>query len=204
MCPPLLLPPSVSNPNSNPSPPPRRPRHRGPAEIERNRKRAACHQAARASPASPTDPVSHVSAVSGKSPTPTAPVISASNKPSDYRCDLCDFESKSKQGVSIHMGRAHQINNDLEPSQNDKSEQINESTEIEDDFREMAFTVFCDECKTESESNEDLTKVWKHLNKMFGWDAEEKQSNFSLTVLADKLDDDFTLSLADVMLKTLS
>ena len=101
------------------------------------------------------------------------------------------------------MGRAHQINNDLESSQNDKIEQIDGSTEIEDEFREMAFTVSCDECKTEAEMNEDLTKVWKHLNKMSGWDADQKQSNFSVTVLADKLDDDFTLSLADVMLKTL-
>ena len=103
------------------------------------------------------------------------------------------------------MGRAHQINNDLEFSQNDKIVHIDGSTEIEDEFREMAFTltVSCDECKTEAEMNQDLTKVWKHLNKISGWGAEQKQSNFSVTVLADKLDDDFTLSLADVMLKTL-
>ena len=67
----------------------------------------------------------------------------------------------------------------------------------------MDFTVPCDECKTEIAMEEDFRKVQKHLNKVSGWDAEQEQSKYSATVIAEKLDPDFTHTMADVMLKTL-
>ena len=69
----------------------------------------------------PVSPVSPPSTTSVKSSDATASVASPTTKPLDYKCDLCDFKSKSKHGVSIHMGCAHQINNDLESSQNEKN-----------------------------------------------------------------------------------
>ena len=70
--------PPPSAPPSPPPPAPRRPRHRGPAEREKNRLRAARHQAARAKTTAPVSPVeSSVAAsltVNDSSESPTAPV----------------------------------------------------------------------------------------------------------------------------------
>ena len=44
-------------PHPHPQPPPRRPGHLGPAKTEKNRQRAACHQASRTIPAPPSAPV---------------------------------------------------------------------------------------------------------------------------------------------------
>ena len=64
-----------------------------------------------ASVASPTNTASVTSSTitaSVISSTSTASVISDSAKPSGYKCDLCDFKTTSKHGLSVHMGRAHQ------------------------------------------------------------------------------------------------
>ena len=67
-------------PTPAPSPPPHRPRHRGPAERERNRLRAARHQAAQAGTTAPgsSDPPVLLSTASA---TPPAAVISAAPLP---------------------------------------------------------------------------------------------------------------------------
>ena len=78
-----------SPPHPNPPPPPRRPRHRGPGEREKNRQRAACHQAARASPAPPTAPVFPVSSPPTVSVMPglvTSSVVSEASNTSDSHC----------------------------------------------------------------------------------------------------------------------
>lgn len=105
---------------SFPPPPPHRPRHRGPSEKERNRQRAARHQAAKASsgaaapgpataavtpPPAPTVPVnppipsSPTPSVALEEPSPTVETL--------IKCELCDYESTSKHGLSVHMGRTH-------------------------------------------------------------------------------------------------
>ena len=113
---------------SFPQPPPRRPRHRGPLEKERNRQRAARHQAAKAttSPASPSSPSTAapgpVTASVAPPPALTPPVIPPNPSPPNpsvaleepsptveplSKCDLCDYESTTKHGLSVHIGRAH-------------------------------------------------------------------------------------------------
>ena len=98
-------------------PPHRRPRHRGPSEKERNRQRAARHQAAKAA-ASPASAESSFNSASGpvasavtSPPDVTVPVIPP-KPPSPtvetlIKCELCEYTSTSKHGLSVHMGRMH-------------------------------------------------------------------------------------------------
>ena len=110
---------------SFPQPPPRRPRHRGPLEKERNRQRAARHQAAKAT-TSPVSPSSLGTAFPGPvtasvAPPPafTVPVIPSNPPPTPSvaleepsptvetlsKCELCDNTTTTKQGLSVHIGR---------------------------------------------------------------------------------------------------
>ena len=62
----------------------------------------------------------------------TAPVISHSI----HKCDLCEFSSLSKHGVSVHMGHSHRKPSnceDLESSQDEVIEQVDGNTEVEDE-----------------------------------------------------------------------
>ena len=101
-----------------------------------------------ASPAPPTAPVpppptvsvasapATVSVVSGASTTsvPTAPVISPKSKHSIHKCDLCEFTSMSKHGVSVHMGHSHRKYSNCEDSSiNGLIEQIDGNTELEEE-----------------------------------------------------------------------
>ena len=121
---PPSLPPSV--PASTPH---RQPRHRGPAELERNRQCAARYQAAKAT-ASATSPSSVTAPV-----TPMAQSLTASDnstkrgesKQLAYKCNLCEFESALENDVSIHIEYGHRKGyneTDLETNLADKIPQI--------------------------------------------------------------------------------
>ena len=120
---------------SFPPPPPRRPRHRGPKEIERNRQRAARHQAAKTAASVTASEASRVTS----SPATTAPVVpptvltlpaseiviekqsiptesvddtlSTVNtlSPLDFECDQCEYANKSENGLSQHKRMKHRI-----------------------------------------------------------------------------------------------
>ena len=110
---------------SFPPPPPRRPRHRGPSEKERNRERAARHQAAKATASTTSSGTAVPGPVTAEVPPPPAPTapVNPPNPPPPtpsvaleeppptvenlIKCELCDYESTSKHGVSVHMGRTH-------------------------------------------------------------------------------------------------
>ena len=122
---------SLGNPGapfspSPPAPPPYKARHRGPAQKERNRARAARHQAAKTAElsvssidpatASVTDPetttISSVTAettaavsVTAASTTSTVSVALAENP---TNCELCDFQGVSTVGLKIHKSRKHE------------------------------------------------------------------------------------------------
>ena len=215
-------PPHIPTPPPPPPPPPRRPRHRGPGEIRRNNQRAACHQAARASPASPTAPVSIAlppSSESEVSSEASASVISSNftlsvtslkNKQSIHKCDLCEFSSSTKHQhrVSVHMGHTHKkenIDNDLESSKN--IEQIDGNCELQmdesiSDEREITYTISCKEVKTKSEVEEDLGEVWKYKH-LSGWGVESENETFIVIVGSKKICEDFSATSADHMLETL-
>ena len=88
-------------------------------ELEKNGQHAACHQTGRAGPAPPTatvSPVSHCITVS--------------------LCDLCEFTSISKHGVSVHVGNSYRkLSNSeaLESSHrhNDSIEKIDGNIKVE-------------------------------------------------------------------------
>ena len=123
--------PPPSPPTSSPS---RRPRHRGPAQKEKHRLRAARHQAAQAEAAAPAAQASPVTATAPTSPSlpvilnnsklntvsthvsskhVTASVMSMSSLPSskgssdELSCDICNFQGVSSNGLKIHKGRKH-------------------------------------------------------------------------------------------------
>ena len=83
------------------------------------------------------------------------------------------------------------------------------NTEVEEEensemsqFREISYTISCNESKTEKEVDKDLMKVWKFVH-ISGWDTDPDQENYSVKVLAEDLCEDFPISAADHMLKTL-
>ena len=115
--------PAFSPPPSPPtSYPPRRPRHRGPAQREKNRLRAARHQATQAKTAAPvsTSPSSMSATVPVTSHSITDPVTLTDKITSnissftekdilEYKCDQCDYESISGKGLRQHIRMKHQI-----------------------------------------------------------------------------------------------
>ena len=125
---------------SFPRPPPRRPRHRGPGERERNNQRAARHQAAKAaaalsasSNASCTSATDSVTAAVISSPTITAPVNSPNllspTEETLSKCEMCDFTSTSRHGLSVHMGRTHKGTKKTELIR-DNSDQLHQSLNL--------------------------------------------------------------------------
>ena len=85
--------------------PQRRRRHRGPARRERDRQRAARHQAtqlgqAGASPASPGR--------AGASPA-SPPLVAI------FQCDQCEKTFKTEPGLKIHTGKAHKKGDSTPP-----------------------------------------------------------------------------------------
>ena len=111
-----------SHPSPASTPPPQKPRYRGPAEKDRGRQRAARYQAAKTS-ALPTSPISNPAAgVPASSPTnvadpvtssPTAsiPTTDSVESPSvilpTFNCDICDFTTATERGVKTHKGHKH-------------------------------------------------------------------------------------------------
>ena len=127
---PHYLPPS-SAPFSSATTPPHRPRHRGAAEKEKNRQRAAAHQAAQAKATAPVPSLVPVT-ISVKAATSTDsvkaasstidPMTSASSTASvvtkesesslsslDFKCDQCNFTSNSDKGLKTHTRMKHRI-----------------------------------------------------------------------------------------------
>ena len=98
----LLFP--LPSPRAGPATPPRRPRYRGPAENEKNRLRAARHQA--------TEPVSSTPTSSIVPASVTSTTASAGNS---FHCDECDFTSTTEHVVKIHM--SHQHRNSQKPEE---------------------------------------------------------------------------------------
>ena len=166
---PHSLPPTSSSASSFPAPPPCRPRHRGPSEIEKNKQRAARHQAAKAAA---TD---SVSATVTPAPSVTAPVITLTVTPpltldkgtqsesfltepvidnlDSTKCDQCDFISKSSNGLRLHTRNKHRI------SQIDGNNEVSESEEIIE--KDLSFN--CDDCEFTSKEEQDL---WRHTEKV--------------------------------------
>ena len=108
-----------------------------------------------------------------------------------------------------HTHRKHSNRDDLESSQDDLIDQMDGTTEVEEEenseisqFREISYTISCNESKTEKDVDKDLMKVWKFVH-ISGWDKDPDQENFSVKVLAEDLCEDFPISEADHMLKTL-
>ena len=117
--------PPPSAPSSPPPPAPRRPCHRGPAEREKNRLRAARHQAAWAKTAAPVSPVeSSVAAsltVNDSSESPTAPVApektaavsgteeGESGCSPDFKCEQCDYTNNTVNGLGQHVRMKHRV-----------------------------------------------------------------------------------------------
>ena len=128
---PHSLPPSPA-PYPPPPSPPRRPRHRGPAEKEKNRQRAARHQAGLARKAAPADihSATSIDSVITAASLPTAPVVVAITDPvnssssvstssstesqeseasaSCLPCEECGFEAASSVGLKIHTSKKHE------------------------------------------------------------------------------------------------
>ena len=141
---PHSLPPSSGAPFA---PPPHRPRHRGPAARERNRLRAARHQAAQAEA---TDPVSSVltsssvsdSATDESSTDPVAPAVAttapvpskeieAESDPvsesfPSFKCDQYSYTNCSEKGLGQHKRMRHRISQ--VDGFDDSYEEINEET----------------------------------------------------------------------------
>ena len=120
---------SLGNPGapfspSPPAPPPYKARHRGPAQKERNRARAARHQAAKTAElsvcsidpatASVTDPetttISSVTAerTAAVSVTAASTTVSVALAENPTNCELCDFQGVSTVGLKIHKSRKHE------------------------------------------------------------------------------------------------
>ena len=166
------LPPTPPSAPSFPPPPPRRPRHRGPAELERNKQRAARHQATKAAShrdmSCTTSVADSVSDTIAPTPVITAPVITPAVTPrltsdkgtqsesfptepvmdnlDNTKCDQCDFISKSSNGLKIHTRNRHRI------SQIDGHNEDSESEEIIE--KELSFN--CDDCECTSKEEPDL------------------------------------------------
>ena len=112
--------PAFFPPPSPPTPsPPSRPRHRGPAEREKNRLRAARHQATHAKDSVPESsaPVTALTSPSpandstasntGATVSVTTTTVSEADNSISFQCDKCDFVSNSEHGVKVHKGTKH-------------------------------------------------------------------------------------------------
>ena len=114
-----------SAPSSSSNSPSVRPRHRGPAEREKNRLRAARHQAAKAGTTIPvvvsSETVSATTQVMSSSPSsaPEALTVldaSVSTAPEaeeesslQFKCDQCDYMNISEKGLRQHIRMKHRI-----------------------------------------------------------------------------------------------
>ena len=112
-------------PSSAPPFPPHRPRPRGPSERERNRLRAARHQAARAEEIAPvssaptltvSDSATYESFTESVAPavvkTAHVPSIEGdldSESVSCFQCDQCSYTNSSEKGLGQHKRMRHRI-----------------------------------------------------------------------------------------------
>ena len=175
------IPPTPSSAPSFPPPPPRRPRHRGPKEIERNKQRAARHQAAKTAASQDLSKSSSTSATASEastvtsSPAITAPVIpptvitlpssdadiekqscpteSVDDTLANKKCDQCGFISKSSNDLRVHTRKEHRISQLDGRIDNPKLEKI-----IEHDLK-----FKCDLCNYSSTEENNL---WRHTEKI--------------------------------------
>ena len=104
-----------------PNPP--RPRHRGPADIARNRRRAACHQAILAKNCPPQQPASVPATDSAAAEPSTASVAATtasttatseheepdSGSSPVFKCDQCSYTNSTERGLGQHVRMRHRI-----------------------------------------------------------------------------------------------
>ena len=149
---PHILPP-LSAPFPPPPSPPRRPRHRGPAEKEKNRQRAARHQAdlartaapASSTPSGEASVAASMTAASLMSTDTVAPTMLATSAVSDpssetessdksvegssinFKCDQCTYTNVSKKGLDQHIRMKHMISqvDGIMDSDEETNEEIN-------------------------------------------------------------------------------
>ena len=144
---PHTLPPSV--PASAPPPAPQRPRHRGPSERERNRVRAARHQAAQAektaSSITVTDSVPAKSTTASLAPTVTAASTGSEDPESgsskDLKCEHCDYTNNTVRGLGQHVRMMHkiaQVDGIIDPEDNNRDETITSAaSEMNDNYSDL-------------------------------------------------------------------
>lgn len=162
-------------PPSAPPPfhPPSKPRYRGPAAKERNRQRAARHQAARTEvPVSTTAPeVTNTTAAVMSSPSTSSATDSVEVSPVTapvFKCDVCEFKTTTEKGVKTHKGHKHKeqlrdgegnislelsILNQVREEESDSSPLANST--LLSELEEVHISLQCDECdwKCENEIN---------------------------------------------------
>ena len=146
-------------------PPPQKPRHRGTAEKERGRQRAARHQTAKASaPPAPPVPVTD-SVVNTPNPnpvttsaTPSAKTVATTDSV-DYtvfNCDICEYVTSMKCGVLTHKGHKHKE----EVHKEDENESLEISVVIEEREEDINYLLLAnstfDETETELVGNDPL------------------------------------------------
>ena len=211
-----LLPPPPPSPPS----PLHQPRHRGPAERERNRQRAARHQAAQKLATGPAPTVSSPSLVTASvnniSSSVTSEVFSSVKK-----CDQCDYSNDTEKGLNQHIRMKHKIaqidgleDSDLEtPKKPDesksKTDKVNvKEPEVLEDPSEVTVTVkevskifkitvkesIKDRIDEELESlgNDNITE----------FRVQPEHNNFSVKVSCREFDKSFTASSAVGLLKS--
>ena len=127
---PHFLPPST--PSHPPFSPSRKPRHRGPAEKERNRLRATRHQTAQTAGNASSDPNKSSPLEASESttfPTPVSVLVTDSNEVNidlveqtdsektsesvpiclEFSCELCYYKNSTEKGLRQHTRMSHRI-----------------------------------------------------------------------------------------------
>ena len=107
---------------------------------------------------------------------PTASVFSAKIKESIHKCDLCEFTSMSKHGVSVHMGHSHRKPSnlqDLESSLNEVIQQVDGNIEVEEeDQSEISNEVILKEAEVQTDPSFVTVEV-KEVSKFYEIFVEE-------------------------------
>ena len=161
------------------SPPHHQPRHRGPSERERNRERAARHQATMARPASPVTPLpSTAPARPVITPTSalTASVTSSFNTASvaSSQTKHCD-KIPQIDGHIEDSAKEESIKQDLNFQCNHCEHKTTEETELLQHVKVYHDGLKCDYCKYKNSSKD---KIKEHMKKTHkdGWNGPRNSS----------------------------
>ena len=205
---PHTLPPSA--PPSAPPPAPHRPRHRGPAEREKNRLRAARHQAARAKSTVPvSSSVSASVSVADSAECSTAPVVSVTTALEDHeagsspdlKCEQCEYTNNTSKGLGQHVRMKHRISQ-VDGVIDSDEETIKESVPVNISEVTKTFQIYV-EGLNKGEIQDELDSIWDD-NNVNGVDVKKELENFSVKVSCWEFTEDFTASSAASLLESLS